>query len=253
MGFAAAMLLASCGGGSATSSSSSAAASSSKAEETSSSAAASSSQAESSSAKEEVSSKYEQIWNYISPNSADGKYETLPDTKNSGPNYAVQLALEKEGNKAVLTRKIVYMNMGEGKADQSAFLNTVAGGFTVEGTWVPGNDGTYKVNLPEYSVKRGTDEKYPAVELVSDPSDGSIVLKYGFGKTAEGVNQTYETKAMPAIDFAGEYEGSYINEEGETNPIEEVMIEKAEDGTQKGIIHMFARERHSVVYCSILD
>ena len=215
--------------------------------------------------------------------------------------------MEKEGNKAVLSRKIVYMSMGSG----DPFLNTISGGFSVEGSWTKNNDGTYKVNIPEYEVKRGVKDeegkpsKYPATELVS-AADGSIVIKYAFGSEevddGEGgkinQNKLYETTVQSAGDFAGEYEGHYVNEEQEENSIEGFEVAVADDGTYtvsgaiedtgisaftgtidsygvlqgtidrldgtlngwfymdgdqaKAIMHMYARERHSVVYANIL-
>ena len=235
------------------------------------------------------------------------KYEDLPASKHTGPNYALQLALEKEGNKAVLSRKIVYMNMGSG----DPFLNSLAGGFSVDGTWEKNGNGTYKVSIPEYEVKRGVKDeagqptKYPEVELVSSV-DGSIVVKYAYGSEevddGEGgkikQNKTYETTVQSAGDFVGEYEGHYVNEEQEENAIEGFEVVATDDNTYtisgaiedtgisaftgtidsygvvqgtidrldgtlngwfymdgdvaKCIMHMYARERHSVVYASIL-
>ena len=166
-----------------------------------------------------------------------------------GPNYSLALTLEKEGNKAVFSRKIVYM---PSKSDPIGFLNTEAGGFSVEGTWVKNADGTYKVNLPEYEVKRGTGDPFPAVELVSD-ANGDIVAKYAYGTIKEGegseevtVNKVYETKMYTQPSFEGEYQGTYYSitdrDDGldstvaEEKQFEEVNVEaSAKDAAEKVI------------------
>ena len=210
--------LVACGGNSSTpvqSSSNPAVSSSSTATSSSSSAASSSSSSE---AKKEVAlDKYERIFNYFSGGEYDFKnmfYGLEEEYGKRGPNYSLALTLEKEGNKAVFSRKIVYM---PSKSDPIGFLNNEAGGFSVEGTWVKNSDGTYKVNLPEYEVKRGTGEPFPAVELVSD-SNGDIVAKYAYGTIKEGegseevtVNKVYETKMYTQPSFEGEYQGTYYS------------------------------------------
>ncbi|MBO5527890.1 MAG: hypothetical protein J6A47_01020 [Bacilli bacterium] len=300
MGLALAGTLVACGGGNAPASSSA------SVPATTSVAPSSSSVSSSSSSAPEVTTKYEHVWNYFSLGDAE-KYEDLPASKHQGPNYALQLALEKDGKKAVLSRKIVYMNMGSG----DPFLNSTSGGFSVEGTWDKNADGTYKVNLPEYNISRGVKDdegnptKYPATELVSN-ADGSILIKYGYGSKevddGEGgtvkQNKLYETTVQSAGDFVGEYEGHYVNEEKEENTIEGFEVVAASDntytitgaiedtgisaftatvdsygvvqgtidrldgtlngwfymdeGVAKCIMHMYARERHSVVYANIL-
>lgn len=307
MGLALAGTLVACGGGNAPASSSAAPSSSSASvPATTSVAPSSSSVSSSSSSAPKVTTKYEHVWNYFSLGDVE-KYEDLPASKHQGPNFALQLALEKEGKKAVLSRKIVYMNMGSG----DPFLNTISGGFSVEGTWDKNGDGTYKVNLPEYNISRGVKDdegnptKYPATELVSN-ADGSILVKYGYGSEevddGEGgtvkQNKLYETTVQSAGDLAGEYEGHYVNEEEEENTIEGFEVVAASDntytvtgaiedtgisaftatvdsygvlqgtidrldgtlngwfymdeGVAKCIMHMYARERHSVVYANIL-
>ena len=306
MGLALAGTLFACGGGNTPSASSAPAAGSTPAVPSNPTTSAPASPSSVSSVAPAVSTKYEHVWNYFSMGDVS-KYEDLPASKHTGPNYAVQLALEKEGNKAVLSRKMVYMNMGSG----DPFLNSTAGGFSVEGAWEKNGDGTYKVTIPEYEVKRGVKDaegkpsKYPAVELVSN-ADGSIVVKYAYGSEevddGEGgkisQNKTYETTIQSAGDFVGEYEGHYVNEEGEDNAIEGFEVVAADDntytlsgaiedtgisaftgtidsygviqgtidrldgtlngwfyvdgGVAKCIMHMYARERHSVVYANIL-
>lgn len=167
-----------------------------------------------------------------------------------GPNYSLALTLEKEGNKAVFSRKLVYMPSG---SDPIGFLNTEAGGFSVEGTWVKNADGTYKVNLPEYDVKRGTADKFPAVELVSD-TNGDIVVQYAYGTTKEGegsgevtVNKRYETKMYTQPSFEGEYQGTYFSitdrDDGldstvaEEKQFEEVNVEAAPKDAEDKMIY----------------
>lgn len=167
--------------------------------------------------KEVALDKYERIFNYFSGSEYDFKsifYGLEEEHGKRGPNYSLALTLEKEGNKAVFSRKIVYM---PSKSDPIGFLNSEAGGFSVEGTWVKNGDGTYKVNLPEYEVKRGTGDNYPAVELVSD-ANGDIVVKYAYGTTKQGegegevtVNKEYETKMYTQPSFEGEYQGTYFS------------------------------------------
>ncbi|MCR5491570.1 MAG: hypothetical protein K6F32_05535 [Bacilli bacterium] len=286
-------LLLGCGGSNSTPAASSAPAAASSEAASSAPAAASS---EAASSKETVSNKYEKIWNYVVP-AEDGTYESLVDSKHSGPNYVLQLALEKDTGVATLSRKLVYMNMGSG----DPFLNTAAGGFTVSGTWEASGDA-YKVSLPSYEVARGVGT-FNAVEITS-AADGTITVPYAFGSytpegSSEAVNQTYETVMSPAVDLAGEYEGHYINDEKEDNPITGFEITAAADGayTMEGsieesglssftaeidsfgilsgvvtrldgtlngwcykgadgkasvIMHMYARERHSIVYGTIL-
>lgn len=152
--------------------------------------------------------------------------QSFTNNKHGGPNYALYINLLKEGNKVEAGRKTMYYT--------GVLANKDA--FKTEGTWTVAN-GIYTINLNEFTYTvRGTGEKVNPATILTSTADGKVTWNYsGVKKNDAGeiVDNPYETTLNTQKSFAGEYQGTYKNQEGEVSPMDSMEVTENTDGTFK--------------------
>lgn len=152
--------------------------------------------------------------------------QSFTNNKHGGPNYSLYINLLKEGNKVEAGRKTMYYT--------GVLANKDA--FKTEGTWTVAN-GIYTINLNEFTYTvRGTGEKVNPATTLTSTADGKVTWKYsGVKKNEAGeiVDNPYDTVLNTQKSFAGEYQGSFKNQEGEVSSMDSMEVKENADGTFK--------------------
>ena len=194
------------------------------------------SDAPTSSAQEKVETPYVKQYLFFSPGEAynaetkeTGEENTLisqsfTNTKHKGPNYYLYVNLLKDGNKVEAGRVTLYYS--------GVIADKVR--WQAEGTWSANTDSTYTINMAAFKAVKYDN----AAASMTTTADGKLVWNFTQKDKDDGEEKAYSKTLVEQKALAGEYSGTYTNQEGETANMDSLEVTALADGTytMKGAI-----------------
>lgn len=189
-----------------------------------------------SSTPEKVETPYVKQYLFFSPGNAyseetkeTGEANTLisqsfTNTKHKGPNYYLYVNLLKDGNKVEAGRVTLYYS--------GALVNKAR--WTAAGTWSANSDSTYTIKMDAFKAVKYDN----AAASMTSTADGKLVWNFTQKDSDDGEEKSYSTTLVEQKALAGEYTGTYTNQEGETATMDSLEVTALADGTytMKGAI-----------------